>query len=279
MAGLADIPGVVIHGKGSMDFQLPVGYVDVAGKLHDCIVIHEMTGAEDDMLGNDDLPIGERVSNVLSSCIDKLGDIEDKDTIRRAVSDDLEGAGLPITEQDRIAAMIFLRRVSIGDVYKFERRCPRCGEMASHRTIDLRTLKIDKAASPEKRRVSVTLPRSGQTAIIKVLTAKDAIALGRLRPTQKDLKSLAISSRVESLDGVALDDPRKALSAIKALPQKDRNYIRQVYNAMETAVETDVDVECRNPVCHVAWKFPLDVGQGFFLDLEEKVSGKELNWL
>ena len=119
MAGLADIPGVEIHGKGAREFTLPVGYVDIAGKVHDTIVLHEMTGVEDDMLGNDDLSIGERVSNVLSSCIDKLGDLEDKEMIRRAVSDDLEGKGYPITEQDRIAAMIFLRRVTIGDLYKF----------------------------------------------------------------------------------------------------------------------------------------------------------------
>ena len=279
MPGLADIPGVEIHGKGARDFLLPVGYVDTEGKVHDTIILREMTGAEDDMLGNDDLPIGERVSAVLSACTVKLGDVEDRETIRKAISDDLEGQGLPVTEQDRIAAMIYLRRVSIGDMYKFERRCPRCSTMAENRATDLRELKIGKSERPAARRVKVTLPRSKKEAIIKVLTAKDAISIGRLRPTQKDLKSLAIAARVEKLDDVPFSDPRLSLRAIKDLPQKDRNYIRQVYNAMETHVETEIDVECRNPLCRATWKFPLDVGQGFFLDLEEKVSEEALNWL
>lgn len=278
MPGLTDIPGVEIHGKGTRDFILPVGYVDASGKVHDTVIMREMTGAEDDMLGNDDLPVGERVTNVLSACIEKLGDISDKDTIRKAVADELE-SGMPLTEQDRIAAMIFLRRTTIGDMYKFERRCPRCGEMAKNRATDLRELKIDKAPHPERRRVEVTLPRSGKKAILKVLTAKGAVKIGRLRPTQKDLKSLAICARLETLDGKSTDNPRTALSEVKSLPQADRNMLRQAYNAMETFVETDIDVDCRNPICGATWKFPLDVGQGFFLDLEGKISDEDLNWL
>lgn len=278
MPGLTDIPGLKIHGKGTRDFVLPVGYVDEAGKCHDVVIMREMTGVEDDMLGNDDLPVGERVTAVLSSCIEKLGDVSDKETIRKAVSDELE-TGFPLTEQDRVAAMVFLRRATIGDVYKFERRCPRCGEMARNRQTDLRELKIDKCEHPERRRVSVKLPRSGQEAVLKVLSAKGAVKIGRLRPTQKDLKSLALCARLVSLDGKSMDDPRTALDAVKRLPQADRNVLRQAYNAMEAFVETDIDVDCRNPICGATWKFPLDVGQGFFLDLEGELSDEDLNWL
>lgn len=278
MPGLTDIPGVEIHGKGTMAFTLPVGYVDPQGKVHDEVLLREMTGEEDDMMGNDDLPIGERVTNVLTCCITKLGDVEDQDIIRRAVADELE-QGLPLTEQDRIAAMIFLRRVTLGDIYKFERRCPRCGTMAENRKTDLRELKIGKSDHPDKRRVKVTLPRSGKEAIVKVLTAKGAVAIGRLRPTQKDIKSLAIASRVESIEGERLDDPRLALKRLKELPQGDRIKIRQVYNKMETYVEQEIEVHCRNALCMTQWEFRLDVGQNFFLDLEGKASDEELNWL
>lgn len=279
MPGVSDIPGLEVHGKGEMDFALPVGYVDPNGKVHRHISLREMTGVEDDMMGNADLPIGERVSKVLTACITKLGDVTDRDVIRRAVWDDMEGAGLALTEQDRIAAMIFLRRSSLGDRYKFERDCPRCGKTAENRAIDLRSLKINQAEHPERRRVKIDLPRSGKTAVIKVLTAKGALEIGKLRPDQDDLKSLAIVVRVESLDGKPLGDPLGALSRIKQLPQADRNLIRKVYNAMETYVETDIDVECRNPICRYKWQFPLDVGQGFFMDLEDTVSAAALNWL
>ena len=278
MTGIADVPGVEVFGKGTMDFTLPVGHVDPTGKVHDQIVLREMTGVEDDMMGNADLPIGERVSNVLTACTIKIGDITDREIIAQAISDDLP-AGLPLTEQDRIAAMIFLRRVSIGDIYKFERDCPRCGTTAKNRGMDLRDFKIEKAKHPERRRVQVDLPRSGVPCVVKVLTAKGALAVGRLRPTQEDLKSLAIAARVESVDGQIFKDPRQAMMAIKKLPQADRNLIRKVFNAMETFVETDVEVECRNPVCRNKWEFPLDVGQGFFLDLGATVSADDLNWL
>ena len=278
MPGIADIPGLEIHGKGVVDYPLPVGYVDVEGNVHRHITLREMTGVEDDMMGNADLPIGERCSEVLASCITRIGDITDKETIKKAVCDDLE-AGLPLTEQDRIAALIYLRRVSIGDMYKFERKCPRCSKKAENRKLDLRTLKVDQASRPERRRVQIDLPKSGKKAIVKVLTAKGALDMGKLRPDQKDLKSLAIVVRVESLDGAPLGPPLEALGKIKALPQKDRNLIRQVYNAMETYVEQDVEVECRNPICRHKWDFPLDVGQGFFLDLEATVLAEDLNWL
>jgi hypothetical protein len=278
MSGLTDIPGVEIHGKGVRDFTLPVGYVDLEGKVHDQIILKEMTGAEDDMMGNEDLPVGDRVSSVLCACTEKLGDIADKPLLKKIIMDDLDG-GLAITEQDRLAAMIFLRRLSIGDILKFERRCPRCGQMAENRKTDLRELKIEKSPHPERRRVKVKLPKSGKECIIKVMTAKSSVAIGRLRPTQKDLKSLALLAHIETLDGKTLDNPKAGLDAVKALPQKDRNFIRQVYNAMEAFVETDIEVDCRNPVCGTTWEFTLDVGQGFFLDLEEKVSAEDLNWL
>ena len=278
MPGITDIPGVELHGKGVADFTLPVGYVDVEGNVHNQIILKEMTGVEDDMMGNADLPIGERVSAVLAACTTKLGNITDKETIAKAINDDLD-SGLPLTEQDRIAAMVFLRRLSIGDLFKFERKCPRCGTTAENRATDLRTLKVSVCEHPERRRVKVTLPKSGWDCVVKVLTAKGALEVGRLRPEQKDLKSLAMVARVESLNGQPLSNPMLALAAIKQLPQADRNQIRLVYNAMETFVETDIDVECRNPICLNKWSFPLDVGQGFFLDLGASVSAKDLNWL
>jgi len=278
MPSLQDIPGVEIFGKGQKDFELPVGYVDGAGKVHRNVILREMTGVEDDMLGNDDLPIGERVSNVLCACIQKLGDVSDKELIRQAVSDELK-LGLPITEQDRIAAMIFLRRTSLGDTYRFSRNCPRCGERANNREVDLRTLKITGVTDPTKRRVQVTLPSSKRKAVVKVLTAKGSIEIGRLRPSMKDIKSLALLVRLESLDDKSIPDIRIGLDLIKHLPQADRNYLRQVQNAMEASVDTDVEVKCKNPVCGNAWTFPLDVGQGFFLDLDGEVATQTLTWL
>lgn len=279
MPGLTDIPGVEVHGKGARTYTLPVGYVDGEGKVHNEIMLRETTGHEDDMMGNDDLPIGERVNEVLSACTMKLGTVSDPKIIRAAISDDLE-VGLPLTEQDRIAAMIYLRRTSIGDLLKFERTCPRCGGTCKNRVCDLRTLKITPVKDPTKRRVKIKLPRSGKEAIVKVLTAKGSIQMGTLRPTSKDLMSTVLLCRTESLDGKPLpESPVEGLQIIKDLPLADRNMIRKVYNAMEAQVEDRVEVKCKNPTCLMEWDFPLDVGQNFFLELDEEVDPETLDWL
>ena len=102
---------------------------------------------------------------------EKLGTITDKKIIEAAISDNLVSignTGLPLTAQDRIAALLFLRRVSIGDTYKFERRCPKCGELNKNKQLDLRSLTITPVKDPKKRRVQVVLPRSKKVAVLRV---------------------------------------------------------------------------------------------------------------
>jgi len=275
---IKDIPGVKVHGKGKKEFVLPVGYVDAAGTVHNHMVLREMKGTEDDIMGDDELPFGERVTAILANCCERLGDITDKEIIKKALADELE-TGLPLTEQDRTAAMIFLRRVTVGDNYKFSRTCIRCGQRARNRSINLSTLQIEKTVDAKQRKVKIQLPRSGTEAILSVLTAKAAAEVGKLKPTGRDAKSLAIMTRLESLGGEPLGNDGSALQKVKDLPQADRNVLRQTWVAMEAKVDTDVEVTCTNPICGTTWSFPLDVGQAFFLDLEGTVEPTELTWL
>jgi hypothetical protein len=190
--------------------------------------------------------------------------------------------GLPITSSDRIAMMIYLRQTSVGHLYHFERRCPRCGYMNKGKHIDLRTLEIKQVEEDRvaKRRVEVTLPRTGKKAVVRVLTASFETKLTELRPNQKDLRSAAILARLESLDGASLENPHIGLAAVKALPQKDRNFLRKVYNKIEADVDTSVEVTCASKVCPADFRFPIDLGQAFFSNpVEEQVTDAELAWL
>ena len=189
--------------------------------------------------------------------------------------DKLNGDGMPLTAADRIAMLLFLRRVSVGDTYKFEKVCPHCDRLNNNRQLRLDKLDIKKMKFPAKRRVQVTLPRSGKEAVLRVLTASGEEAISKLSGTQKDSRSLAIIARLERLGGnpVTAND----VLAVKNLPTTDRQYLGRVYNAIEGAVDTDIEVECLG--CKREFTFPLDLGQIFFSNQEEKITDQDFVWL
>lgn len=281
MAGVSDIPGIEIHGKGRGEYRLPCGWVSEDGKVHKRIIFREMTGVEEDMMDDEDVPRVQRVTDVLSACCTQVGDVTDKDEIRRVIADDMR-AGKGITSTDRIACLIFLRRVSVGDLYHFERRCPRCGHMNKNRKVDLRKLEMKEVPEERvgKRRVEVDLPRSGLKCVLRVMTAKNEDDILQLRPTQKDLRTAAMAARVEQIGDRRFTSSADTMQALKDLPQRDRVYIRKVYDLMEADVDTRVEVQCDSPICLAEYDFPMDLGQAFFSNTEGVgVTEKELKWL
>ena len=300
MPGIVDVPGVEIYGKGRGFYDLPCGLITDDGVAHRTVVLREMTGEEEDMMDDDELLAHDRTTGVLAACCQKIGAIDDKATIRAAIGDSLK-TGHALTSADRIAMLIYLRRVSVGDMYHFERRCPRCGYVNKGKHLDLRKLKISRVPDDRvsKRRVKVTLPRSGREAIVRVLSASQEHKITGLRLNQKDLKSAAILARLESISVETpetdsegkptgktkvthqqLDDPQAGMVIVKALPSADRDYLRRVYDAMEAEVDTTVEVVCSGRICNAEFSFPLDLGQSFFSNLGAKdVSVEALNWL
>jgi len=265
--GITDVPGVEVWGKGRGEFLLPCGFVMPDGKAHKKVVFRESKGREEDILGDESVLRSTRTTDVLTSCIEQLGPVVEKDQIRLIVADELPN-GCGITSTDRIAAMIFLRRVSVGDMYKITRPCPRigCGHEPKNKQLDLRTIKMTEVPLERvgKRRVRFKLPRSEKEITLRVMTAKHEEELFTLRPTQPDVRSAAICARVESLGDEIFVDPVRKMAAVKELPLADRNRIREVYDMIEADVDTSIEVTCENPLCNYEYSFPLDVGQSFF---------------
>lgn len=287
MAVNNDIPDLDVYGKGRGDFRLPCGYVDAKGKVFDRVYLREMTGTEDDILDDDELNVSERMTKVITNCIEKITSgsteqpnaIEDKAIIGAAVGDTLK-AGLPFSIPDRMATLLFIRRLSVGNTYNFERKCPECGKVSKNKHVDLSTLKIIYCKDPTKRRVKVKLPRSGKEAILKVLSAAGERRVAEMRPTQKDVKTAAILARLEMLDGQPLSgDDAKDMAAVKALPKLDRMLLISTFNVMEGTIETEIEVKCNSAVCGAEFKFDLDLGQVFFSNQGQEVTAEDLNWL
>ncbi len=202
MAGIVDVPGIEVYGKGRGRYPLPCGYVDHGGRLHRHVTLRELSGEEEDLMDDDEIPVTERISRVLTACTEAIGDITDKQTIGAAIADQVSQPALALTASDRIAMLIYLRRVSLGDNFKFERRCPRCGFLNKHCSLDLRKLEITVMPDDRvtKRRVQVVLPRSKRRAIVCVLSASREARLTDLNLNQKDLRTAAILARLESIE-------------------------------------------------------------------------------
>ena len=276
-----DIPGVEVFGRGRGTFTLPAGFVDAEGQLHDSVCVREMTGVEEDILDDDMLTASERMSRVLSLCIESIGDVRDEKLIGRIVRGRTsQDEGLPITCTDRLALMFFLRIVTLGKVYHLteeQRKCPFCDQMLPTMHIDLGAIEIPKVENPSRRRVRVKLPRSGKTAILRVLNGSDEEAVSRLTTSTKDIRSLALVARVDSLDDEKIDNSKASLSKIKALPKLDRQRIFKVYNRIEGSIDTSIEMTCKNPACAKDFTSEIDMGQLFTVPQEE--DSEELEWL
>jgi len=293
MAAHNNIPDLQVFGKGRGDFKLPTGYVDKDGRVFNHIYLREMTGIEDDIMDDDDLNLSERMSRVIANCAEKLstgdsgaeGDqptmIDDKKLILAAISDNLTEGGLPITIPDRMASLLFIRRLSMGDKYQVDGRiCPHCAKPIKNKHILLSDLEINYSKDPTKRRVRVKLPRSGKTAVLKVLTASNERKISEARPDLKDVKSLAILSRLDSLDGVVVSgDPETDIDLVRALPKLDRLMLIRTFNVMEGSIETEVTINCTSGLCNKEFVFDLDLGQVFFSSPELEVSLDNLDWV
>ena len=282
-----DIPDLYVHGKGRGDFTLPAGYIDGKGRVFNHIYLREMSGVEDDIMDDDELNVSDRISRVLTNCTEKLscGEtvIDDKKVIQAAIDGELAEAGLEghaLSIPDRMAALLFLRRISVGDIYRFDRKCPECKKLLKNKEIDLSKLKITAAKDATKRRVRVTLPGCGKAAILRVLTASGERRVSEMRPTMKNVKSWAIVARLESLGGAPLpSDSEAALAVVQGLSKKDRVKLISTFNLMEGGIETEIELKCSSTTCNTEFMFDIDLGQVFFSSPEREPKPDALEWI
>jgi len=267
----------------SESYELPCGYVDASGKVHKTVELKGMSGFEDEIMDTLDLTVTDKISKVLSESITKLGDITDKKVIEAAISDKLPNTELPLTAQDRLASVLFLRRKTLGDFYYFEKKCPKCNFLNENQKKDLKTLNIKAVQAPNKRKVKVTLPKSKKVAVLKVVTATTEEQISKLKFDLKDVKTLAILARLDSLDGVTIKNDDTTLdqniALLKALPTPDRLYLMNVYRLMEGDIDTNVTIRCGGKECGKTLEFPLDLNDLFNLSKDEKPKLEDLVWI
>lgn len=229
-------------------YELPRGYLDGDGNLHTEVVVHEITGYEEDMLAAPKVPAAKKMNELLVRCVDRIGTITDRERLTEAVTN--LGVG------DRVYLLFAIRRTSLGDTYPFEETCPNCGEKKLF-TIDLSEMEVKHGAEPATRVFDLTLPTK-KTVRFHPMTGADESKMLKLASKGADTLSLAMAMRIDMLNGKP-----PALQDVKALTLRDRNAFRAAYEAVEGGVETTMEVEC--PGCEHVFERDVEVGDvGFF---------------
>jgi hypothetical protein len=227
-------------------FELPCGYLDEAGKLHTEVGIHEMTGAEEDMFSSKSMTSLQKYNELLARCTTHIGSITDRGAVRSIVKK------LPVG--DRVFLLFAIRRVTLGDEYVFNAKCPSCENEGMY-NVDLSTLDIKKMSDPLIRVYDRSLP-SGRPVRFRVSTGEDEARAEKFSKSEDSL-SQAILMRLEQLDGAP-----PTLEAVKAMGWKDRQAIRKIFESVEGGVDTEVDMTC--PKCSNEFKRDVEVSPSFF---------------
>ncbi len=236
--------------------ELPCGYVDPEGAVQQELVVAEMTGYEEDLLAGKG-PILQRLNQIILNCTRRLGTIEDRGLLNKAVS--------ALTASDRMVALLAIRRVSLGDLYEVKLQCPNtdCKEEVRY-TLNLADVEVKAMADPTKRVFEHTLS-SGRQVTWHVMTSADEEWLTRAGKKREDVLTLALLSRVDMVEDQAIDrakDYKAAMARLKALSTRDRNEIRSLFEQCEGHVDTVVDFSC--PSCQHEWRDELSLGQASF---------------
>jgi len=254
-------------GPGVLTVELPCGFIDPDEVLHDTLTVGEMTGYEEDILAGRG-PIVPRLNQIISNCTKRFGDLTEKRDISGAVS--------LMTASDRLAALIAIRRVSLGDHYDVKIECPSSGcKEQSRFTLNLAEIDIVRM---KEQRIRSREDKLSTSKIVKwhIMSAADEAWLSKRTKRKEDVLTLAMLARVDSVDGEDDDGNiqhfvvqregkgfKDGLKRLKSLSIRERNEVRKLFEKHEGSVDTLVEFEC--PACQHEWKAEMEVGQaGFF---------------
>jgi hypothetical protein len=227
---------------GELVFELPTGWLGPDGQVHRRVEMREMTGYEEDVIGDDRLPYNVRMNRVLAGCVVKLGPITDKAEIEKIMDQ--------LTSVDRMKLLIMIRVASLPEPFEFDVTCPSCSKKGTHQ-LDLLTLQFEGLKDPKVREYELSLP-SGRKAVCRVLTGELENRISELE--RADIMSGSILLRLAKLDGKA----DLTLEDVKKMPLKDRTALRNKFDEIEGGFERDIQVSCKN--CRKEFETRLDLG-------------------
>lgn len=198
-------------------FTLPSG-IDVE--------LREMTGAEEELLTNQRLVrSGDAINQVLKNCIVSLG--EEKTVEVGHVQDMLSG--------DRLALLVYLRQISLGDTVELELQCPNSGCRArTFVSVDLNDL--ESSSYGEDREFAFKLPGSKSNVKFGYLDGHKEKRLALLK--EPNITS-AMLMRI-----ITIDDKPPSKKLLADMSMKDRSALRAEMSRVDAGIKTTIECDC-----------------------------------
>jgi hypothetical protein len=241
------------------EFGLPLGFTDEEGTVHRRVVLRKMTGREEAILADRKYQRngGKLVTELLQSCIVKLGDVEKNG----------RGPVAGMYSADRNYLLLKLRSITFGPELDATYACPGCGESIPV-TEDLDALPVRTVPEGESERdVAIELEdgyvdREGQvhTALtMRLPTGADEEAVApQMRDNASVGKNALLARCIRSLGEV----PAHRLEALgpkimSELTMTDRRLIDRAMNNAAPGVDLVRELEC--PRCGKAFSTSLDL--------------------
>ncbi|HEY3140008.1 MAG TPA: hypothetical protein VGJ86_02710 [Acidimicrobiales bacterium] len=246
-------------GRREFEVTLPIGYTDADGTTHRQVHLRKMTGKEEAILADRKFQRngGKLVSELLHSCIVRLGDLE------------ANGRG-PVSHMysaDRNFLLLKLRSITFGPELEAAYTCPSCGETAQV-VEDLDELPVrsvadgDGAAEVALELEDGYVDRDGNvhTAMtLRLPTGADEEAVASQMRDNPSLGKNALLSRcVRSLGDVPT--PRREGRGPKIMSELTMSDRRRIDRALEEAAPgVDLVREHECPACGKTFSSSLDL--------------------
>ena len=184
-----------------------------------------------------------------------------------------EGVDLQdLTITDTMFLLFKLRQLSYGDTYKFYTRCPECGKRIQL-SVDLSQLEVTTLDEDYESKLTVVLPRRGDTVHVKILTNRDTaetdreIKRRRKRNPNDDsayvLRIVAAISKIDLKDeGRSITHPIDIEKYVESLTDYDAAAITHARDLTSFGLDTVVEEKC--PECGEIIEVGLNFSGEFF---------------
>jgi hypothetical protein len=240
---------------------LPRGVV-VDEQLVNVVLVKEITGAQEDVMTSNSLSGFQKTQRLMSGCCVAIGHVDDPSRFDSILLD--------MTSGDRMALLIGIRAVSLGHEYPVIASCSHCGHQ-DRINIDLSAQDIIDIAAPEVTEHTCRFSDRSPIKTIKwrVMTGQTELATERIDPSVRNesLLTVSIATRIVEIDGRPVDPTNKVhmksiITALKQMPARDREKIRQHIKENEGGLDMDVTWRCTN--CNRDNTMSMPLGAGFF---------------
>jgi hypothetical protein len=242
---------------------LPIGYTDEDGQVQRRAVLCKMRGHEEALLYDSNLTAGRLVTELIASCLLRLGDLEMVDA--ELVSQ--------LYTADRNYLLLELRRITLGDRLPAFYQCPRCGgEVAviedlsqlevrrldegqplADITMELEDGYLDRDGKLHTELV-LTLPRGVDEEFVSPMVAKDPLKA-------QDALILRCIKGFGTLPKAALE--AYGVKILRDLTLGDRQRLQQALNGQLPGVNFQHPISCGQ--CGATFEGVLDVSNFFSL--------------